>query len=53
MTCHLGPDATINQEEQRQESLGRQPSRSFIEANLSPEQGKHQSIPLAVRVFAL
>jgi hypothetical protein len=47
MTYHLGPDATFNQDE----SLRGQPSRNFIKANLSPEQGKHWSIPLPFRAL--
>jgi hypothetical protein len=49
MTYNLGPNTTFDQEE----SLGGQPARSFVEANLSLEQGKLRSIPLPFMVFAL
>jgi hypothetical protein len=49
MTYHLGPNAAFDQDK----SLRGQPSRSFIKANLSPEKGKHWSIPLPFRVFSL
>jgi hypothetical protein len=37
MLCHIGPNTEVGQE-----AVGRQPSRSFEEANISFEQGKHQ-----------
>jgi hypothetical protein len=37
MSCHIGPNTNFEQW-----AIGRQPSRSFEEANLFPEQGKHR-----------
>jgi hypothetical protein len=41
MSCHIGPNIEL-----KQEAIGGQPSRSFEEANLSFEQGKHRCIIL-------
>jgi hypothetical protein len=37
MSCHIGPNAEFEQG-----AIRGQPSRSFEEANLFPEQGKHR-----------
>jgi hypothetical protein len=37
MPCHIGPNVEVEQG-----AVGGQPSRSFEEANLFPEQGNHQ-----------
>jgi hypothetical protein len=37
MSCRIGPNAEVEQG-----AVGGQPSRSFEEANLFPEQGKHR-----------
>jgi hypothetical protein len=41
MPCHIGPNAELEQG-----AIGGQTSRSFEEANISFEQGKHQCIIL-------
>jgi hypothetical protein len=37
MPCHIGPNTEVEQG-----AVGGQPSRSFEEANISFEQGKHR-----------
>jgi hypothetical protein len=45
MSCHIGPNVEVEQG-----AVGGQPSRSFQEANISFEQGKHRMHTTSHRV---
>jgi hypothetical protein len=46
MSCHIGPNTEFEQG-----AIGGQPSQSFEEANLFPEQGKQRMHTPSHRVF--